>query len=518
MSGTRKVILATAVAETSLTLPGVRTVIDGGQSRVGAFDQRRGMNRLDTVRVTQATADQRSGRAGRTAPGVCYRMWPHGDRLVPAPLPEMANADLSTLALDLARWGAPDPAALRWLTPPPPAALDSARQLLVDLDALDQANRITQHGMAIATQGTHPRIAHMKIRAEQFGHGLLANRIAEILDGRVTSSDTALPRDPATGLCIALAYPDRVAKIREGSAHRYVLRNGTAAELGPDADHRGATFLAIAEVTFAASSHGTSVGRIYQCAPLSHADLVVLNGPHITTHTTVRWDRGLNDVEALTATMLGALELDSTPAPTADCRTALLDGIRINGIDFLHWTPADQSWRERVVFLRDAIDATLPDVSDVALLASLESWLSPHLHNVRTRVQLHRINAGQVLMNTVDWPTRNRIEALAPATITVPTGNAKPVDYSSGRPTVSVKLQEMFGLAVTPRVANNSVPITFHLLSPAQQPLAVTADLASFWAGPYQEIRKQLRGRYPRHPWPDDPLTATASARVKPRS
>ncbi len=516
--GNRKVILATAVAETSLTMPGIRVVIDGGLSRVGAFDQQRGMNRLDTVRVTQATADQRAGRAGRTAPGVCYRVWTAGDRLVAAPQPEIANADLTGLAIDLARWGAHDPGTLRWLTPPPIAAIGSARKLLEALDALDPEHKLTSHGLAIAESGIHPRLAHMKLRAGELGHGTIAQQIADVLDGSVKSALNDLPNDPATGICIALAYPERVAKIRDGSAHRYLLRNGTAAELGPDADHRGATFLAIAEVTFAAAGQGSNVGRIYQCSPINQTDLVALTATHIESVTVVEWDKAANDVNAQTSAMLGAIELDSSPAQNVNCIGAVIDGVRLNGIDFLSWTTSDQAWRDRVNFLRHAVDSTLPDVSDEALLATLEMWLAPHLAKVHNRAQLQRLNPGQLLKANLDWATSNRIDQLAPQTITVPSGNVKDIDYSSGRPTVSVKLQEMFGLAATPRIANSTIPITLHLLSPAQRPLAVTADLASFWAGPYLEIRKELRGRYPRHPWPDDPITAVASARVKPRN
>ncbi len=508
--GRRNVILATAVAETSLTLPNIRVVIDGGLSRVGSFDQRRGMNRLDTVRVTQASADQRAGRAGRTAPGVCYRMWPSGDRLVAAPEPEIAHADLTGLAIDLARWGTPA-SGLRWLTPPPSMALEAAHELLRELDALDNTGQLTSHGEALSEMPMHPRLAHMLVVATELGLSAIAQQIIDVLDSRSTDT-AALPRHASTGICLALAYPERVAKIRDGSSHRYLLRNGTGAELGPDADHRGATYLAIAD---AAVHNGVS--RIFECAPISLTDLTAIAGTQFATNGVVAWDRAIGDIRAQRVTTLGAITIASEPIERADCTNALLDGVRAEGLSLLPLGEAAQEWRHRVQFLHDTIGEPYPTVDDEAVIERLDEWLAPALAGVRSRRQLQHVDTLSALKSLLDWSTNAAIDRLAPTSITVPSGSSQMIDYASGRPQVHVKLQEMFGLAATPLVAAGRVPITLHLLSPARRPIAVTADLASFWAGPYQEIRKELRGRYPRHPWPDDPLTAPATARLKPR-
>jgi ATP-dependent helicase HrpB len=563
--GRRKVVLATNVAETSLTIDGVRIVVDGGYERRPAFDPVSGMSRLELRRISQSSADQRRGRAGRTAPGLCYRLWSESTQasLAARPAPEMLETDLATLALELACWGTRDAAELRWIDPPPAAALAQARELLAGLEAIDDAGRATQLGRRMAALGLHPRLAHMVLRSMSLGLTRPAVELAALLSERdplraspdrgalqrvrqsaarilrqlerdavpgAGSSTTpgaggsarATPGNPgavdqqgAAGLLLAFAYPDRIAMTREPAAGRYRLANG-----------RGATFAAPAAlarsrfIVAAALDLGAREARIDLAAPLPAELLERHFGSAITTVDIVEWDARAEAVIARRQRRLGGLAIDDAqladPEPDA-VRAAVLEGVRTLGLGVLPWTPALAQWRARVAFLRGLDgDGGWPDVGDAALLASLDSWLGPWLDGVTRRADLARIDLRNALLSLSDWRGRERLEELAPTHLTVPSGSRVALDYASGTPVLSVRLQEIFGLAQTPRIAGGRVPVTMELLSPARRPVQVTSDLESFWARGYADVRKDLRGRYPKHYWPEDPRQATPTRRVRP--
>jgi ATP-dependent helicase HrpB len=570
-AGSRKVVLATSIAETSLTIDGVRVVVDGGWMRVPRFSPRTGMTRLETVRVSRASADQRRGRAGRTGPGVCYRLWPeHVQATLQAHgMPEILDADLAPLALELAAWGVADPADLAWLDPPPPAAYAAARELLSQLGALDDAGAITPHGRRMAGLSLHPRLAHMLLRAQEMGHGALACDLAALLAERdVFRTDAGVPQadlrlrlhalrdsgraaaegvtlghrvdreglrraaaearqwrrtlrvpagevadEDAAGLLLAFAYPDRIAQRRPGGGGRYLLRNGRgAAFAGPDplADE---AFIVIPEI----DGQGRD-SRVYLAAPLSEADLARHFAEQVEREEQVDWDAASGAVRAVRRERLGAIVLREAPLRDPDLEriaAAMLRGIRAAGLDAL-WTDAARRLRERMAFLHHLDPSRWPDVSDAALLASLDAWLAPHLHGARG--DLRAVDVAAALVSLLPWDRRAALDDLAPTHVTVPTGSRVPVDYADpAAPVLAVRLQEMFGLAETPRVGGGAVPLTLHLLSPAHRPVQVTRDLAGFWRSSYFDVRKDLRGRYPRHPWPDDPLSAAPTRRAKPR-
>ncbi len=570
-AGRRKVVLATPIAETSLTIEGIRVVVDSGLMRVPRFEPRSGMTRLETVRVSQASAEQRRGRAGRLTPGLCYRLWPEAEQaqLRPFSMPEILEADLAPLALELARWGSADPAMLAWLDAPPAAAYAQARELLRNLAALDSAGRITAHGREMATLGLHPRLAHMVLAARRHGRGRLAAAIAALLGERdilkampgqrdadlrwrveLLHGDAqphALPRgvslergtldrarqaarqferqlrlrgedavDPRhSGRVLALAYPDRIAQRRAGSHGQFLLSNGRGAEL-PAADPLAAEeFLAVADL-----DGEKRVARIFLAAPLSRAEIEEDFAESIDTGENVAWDSRAGAVLARRQERLGALVLKDEPladAPAERVAAAMLDGIRALGMGALPWTREAESLRQRVLFLR-RLDAAgdWPDLSDAALLAALEEWLAPYLAGITRPAQLDRLELTALLRQRLSWEQQQALDRLAPTHLAVPSGSRVPIDYGAGEvPVLAVRLQELFGAKETPAVAGGRVPLLLHLLSPAGRPLQVTRDLGGFWTGSYPAVRSEMRGRYPKHSWPDDPLAATPTARAK---
>jgi len=577
--GTRKVVLSTSVAETSLTVAGVRVVIDCGLSRVPRYDASAGLTRLHTVRVSRASADQRRGRAGRTAPGVSYRLWDqHEDHmLLPSTRPEIVDADLSSLALELADAGISDPTTLRWLDVPRAGPFAQARALLAQLGALDDEGRMTPHGRRMAALPLQPRLAHLAIVAAERGALPLGAAIAALLeerdivryDGLPPQSDmrlrtellrrdgaqgavgvavdrdgvrrvrqtaddlarraasggasAALVRatwdDADTGALLALAYPDRVAQRRSGAEPRYLLRNGSGAVLAKHDALHDAAYLAIADL------EGTSPeARIVRAAPITLEELREDFGEQFVRVQLVEWDERTKAVRARKRTMLGAIVIEDVVWSDADAAVVLrtvLEAIRAqlarSGIEALPLSQAASRLRERMAFVH-AHDASWPDVSVAALSASLEEWAGPYLDGVRSWAQLASVDWHDALQSLMPWSQRSALERLAPTHLEVPSGSRIALDYSDPMaPVLAVKLQEVFGWTSTPMLLDGRVSLTLQLLSPAQRPVQVTRDLAGFWRSSYFEVRKELRGRYPRHPWPEDPLTAEATRRAKPR-
>ncbi len=575
LPGVRKVVLATTIAETSLTIEGVRVVIDAGLVRVPRFSPRSGMTRLETVRVSKASAEQRRGRAGRVAPGQCWRLWAEHEQagLLERLPPEIADADLAPFALDLAAAGVHDPLVLRWLDPPNPARFSLARTLLVQLGALDDAGRLTAHGRAMSALPLHPRLAHLLLIARDRGLGSLACDIAalladrDILRARSTAAGPAevdlrlrlealahgagaaglaahgldadhgalrRVRDEAdqlrralgvgrasadtheAGLLVALAYPERVAKRRDGEAPRYVMRGGTGAVLAGPQGLAMSEWLAIAEVDGAAQD-----ARIFLAAPLSLADVRSIAGSAITTEDDVRWDAGAGRVRARRIERLGAIVLGSHPREADDpalVARALTTYVSEHGLDALSWREGARDWQQRAAFAR-TLDPSIPDVSDAALLSALEEWLLPALGERARPDALVTFDMSAAIVTRLGWQGRARVDQLAPSHLTVPTGSRVRVDYADpAAPGMAVRVQELFGLATTPTVAEGRVRVVITLLSPAHRPVQVTRDLGAFWQSSYAEVRKELRGRYPRHPWPDDPLRAEPTTRAKRRT
>jgi ATP-dependent helicase HrpB len=565
--GRRKVVLATSIAQTSLTIEGIRVVIDGGLSRVPSFSPRSGMSRLQTVRVSCASADQRCGRAGRTAPGICYRLWAAEDQagLLERDRPEILDADLAPLALDLAIAGIVDPSALRWLDVPPAPALSQSRELLVQLGALTSEHRVTAHGRAMARLATHPRLAHMLLRARELGMGATACAVAALLDERdvvrrvagrqdadlrhrlalvearevppgpdidrdtlrrvreqrrVWRSELRVDRDVVAdeaecGAVLALAFPDRVARRRAGGGDRFLLRGGLGATLVDAGTLADAQFLTIAELDGQRPHAG-----ILLAAPLERADLDRLFGEQIERDESVTWDEASGSISAVARERLGAITLRETPLRDASDEAvadALLDVVARAGVLTLRWGVDAQRVRERVAFLHACFPGW-PDVGDAALAASAREWLRPHLVGLRRRAQVEQLDLATLLLGRLTWEQRARLDELAPTHFEGPTGSRIRIDYGDPHaPVLAVRLQELFGLDVSPSIAAGRVPLTLHLLSPAHRPVQVTRDLPGFWRGSYFEVRKELRGRYPKHEWPDDPLRALPTARSKPR-
>ncbi|MDB4889160.1 MAG: ATP-dependent helicase HrpB [Gemmatimonadetes bacterium] len=564
--GVRKVVLATSIAETSLTIEGVNIVIDSGLSRVSRFSARSGMSRLETVRVSRSSADQRSGRAGRTAPGVSYRLWPAEEdaHLPDRARPEILETDLASLALDLAVAGVHDPHELLWLDTPPGPALAQARTLLRELGALDDAHRITSHGREISSFGLHPRLAHMLLSARSLGLGATACVIAALLeerdvlrrdaqfrdldlrsrvalvgeDGRATAGDVdrdAMRRvreqsrtwreqlrvppveridEHATGRLLALAYPERVAQRRDGSGDRYLLRNGSGAVLQDPGVLANAPYLAIADL-----DGRSPQARIYLAAPIDREEIDASFGADIVSEEVVAWDADAGAILAVRRERLGAIILHEGALHKVDADASaqvIIDAVRRGDLS-LPWSESAQRLRDRIAFLR-LLDSAWPDFSEPALIGQLDDWLRPHLLGVRRRSQVEQLPMHDLLLGMLTWDQRRQLDELAPTHLVVPTGSRIPIAYDDpGAPVLAVRLQEMFGLADTPRIAGGRVPVTLHLLSPAHRPVQVTRDLAGFWRSSYFEVRKDLRGRYPKHEWPEDPLNAAPTRRAKPR-
>lgn len=568
----RRVVLATSIAETSLTIEGIGAVVDAGWSRRPRFDPNSGLSRLQTVRVSAASADQRAGRAGRLGPGVCYRLWTVAEqtRLVPHQVPELLDADLAPLILELALWGVTAPEELRWLDQPPAGACAQARELLQRLDALDAQGRITAVGRRMAGLALHPRLAHLLLNAgEQVKMaldlaGLLGERdilkrrpgvihsidIEERLQrlavwrqgGRNSDMEGDLDRSIChqveravkqwrrllgpekgrrkqhlgVGGLLSLAFPDRVAQRRPGSDSRYLLASGRAL-LVPEGDPLSRyEYLVVASL-----DAGRREGRAYLAAPITLDQIRRLQARHIKTTHRVEWEAASQAVVAREEERLGSLLLSTRPLTRVDpeeSSRAMLAGIRQMGLMVLPWNDQLRQWRQRVMSLRSWLGRTTwPDLSDAVLLDTLEEWLTPWLNGISRREHLKRLELDAILNSRLSWEQQQQLERLAPASLVMPSGSRRRLHYQAGEPPVlAVKLQELFGLRQTPTVCQGSVNVMLHLLSPAQRPIQVTQDLAGFWERTYAEVKKELKGRYPKHYWPDDPYSAAPTARARP--
>ena len=571
--GRRRVVLATNVAESSVTLPGVRIVVDSGLAREPRFDPNSGFSRLDVVAVSQASADQRAGRAGRVADGWAYRLWPQSQRLEPQRRPEIAQVELAGLALELAAWGSD---ALRFVDPPPPGALASARDLLRALGALDAAGSITPAGRRILALGTHPRIAAMLLSARDGAAPALACDLAALIEARdplrarsdalalrwralaafragrappdashgaLAAIDAAArqwrrrlrceaapPRDApahALGDLLAHAFPDRIARQHPLDPRRYALANGRMARLFDDSSLYGEPWLVATELRFEARD-----ALLLRGAPVDESRLRHAFAARFREGDEVRWDAARRALVSERVERFDGIVLSSRAAGRVApelAAQALVDAVRDLGLGVLPWSESLAQWRVRVQCLRawlaegDDRRAALPDLSDAALLASLETWLKPAFAGATRLDALSPEALRDALQAGVGWDARQQVDRLAPTRLQVPSGMARAIAYAlddtgaPASPVLAVKLQELFGLAETPRIVDGRVPLTLHLLSPAGRPLQVTQDLRGFWERTYPDVRKEMKGRYPRHPWPEDPWNAPATHRAKPR-
>jgi ATP-dependent helicase HrpB len=552
LAGRRKVVLATSIAETSLTIEGVRVVVDCGLSRVPRYEPDVGLTRLETVRVSRAAADQRRGRAGRTEPGVCYRLWdePQTGSLEAYTRPEILSADLSSFVLDLAQWGVGDPAKLAFLDAPPVAALSEAKALLSELGAIDEAGRITDEGRRLRALPLPLRLARMVVDAAVEGAGEQAAAIAAVLTERGLGGDDpdlrhrldqfrrdrsrraedaramvkrwvdtvgGKPMDEASaGSLLALAYPDRIAKSRGGGGGAFLLANGRGGAIDKASALAREPFLAVAELTGAAAA-----SRILLAAPITLTEIEARFGGKIEDRDVVSFDAGSASLRARRSRRLGALVLTEQikqVAPDADGAKLLAEGIATLGIGKLAWSKAQLQLRDRVQFLRQAEGEEWPDLSNDALARSAADWLAPFLGGKTALSQIGADELSAALDALLPWSLRKRLDAEAPTHFTAPSGSAVPIDYEAEQgPTVSIRVQELFGLARHPSIAGGRVPLVIELLSPAHRPVQVTRDLPGFWHGSYKDVKTEMRGRYPRHPWPDDPLHAPATRRAKRR-
>jgi ATP-dependent helicase HrpB len=564
--GTRKLVLATNIAETSLTIPGVRVVVDSGLMRRARFDPVTGMSRLETQRISRSSAEQRQGRAARTAPGVCYRAWSEGAQAALAAFtpPEIVDADLTPLALELARWGAREARQLAWLDEPPPAMLASARDLLQRLGALDGAGSISAHGQAMARLAVHPRLAHLLLRAQQLDALPLAAQLAALLSERDLLRGTSAAHDadirtrlevlsgaeprhglgstalervrrvarelerslartaPAdaeraagsgdAGLLLAFAYPDRIGRRRPGGAGRYTLANGRGAAFAEPQTLARQEFIVAVDL-----DDRERDARILLAAPLELQQLLEHFADRIQRHERIEWSSRDQAVLARRTLELDGLVLEDKPLaalPADAARAAMLSGVRELGIGALPWDREARALQARMEFVRRELGAAAeaeawPTVSDDALLESLDRWLAPWLGGVTRREHLGAVPLGEALRGMMSFAQQRQLAAWAPTHLELPGGAHVRVDYlDDSAPLVSVRLQEVFGLAATPLLGRNRVPVTFRLLSPAQRPVQVTRDLQGFWRGSYAEVRKEMRGRYPKHYWPENPLEA----------
>lgn len=580
--GGRRVVLATNVAETSVTIPGITAVVDSGLARRSRFDAVSGMSRLELQRISRASSEQRAGRAGRLGPGTCYRLWSEGAQaqLAPATTPEILEADLATLALEMARWGSAEGQGLRWLDAPPGAHLAQARELLVQLEALDTQGQLTPAGRRMAELPVHPRLGRMLLFAAEHGALPVAAQLAALLserdllrsqpgrerdpDMRVrlellaagapdaptqrviraarqlehalravpSASATRLPAAAAAppgalselqlepGALLALAFPDRIGQRREGGEGRYRLANGRGAVL------RSRTSLARSPWIVAVELDDREREALIDiAAPVSAAAIEALFAGRISTQELFGWDEAGGTLAARRLRRLGALTLEecSLPAPDeARATQAMLELLQRWGIDALPWSEEARALQARMQFVQSLGRSDLapwPASDDASLAASLPQWLGPYLAGVRSRAALARVPLEEALLARLSGTQRRALESLAPRRLLVPSGSQLTIEYRGERaPSLSVPLQEMFGVAANPRIADGAVPVTLELLSPARRPLQITRDLGSFWRGSYAEVRRQMRGRYPRHDWPEDPLSAAPSRRRRPRA
>jgi ATP-dependent helicase HrpB len=562
-SGQRKVVLATSIAETSLTIEGVRIVVDSGMARVPRYEPDIGLTRLETVRASRAAVDQRRGRAGRIEPGVCYRLWdePQTASFAPYTQPEILSADLSSLLLDLAQWGVSDPATLAFLDSPPVPALNEARTLLSELGALDRDGRITWEGKSLRALALPPRLARMIVDSHRLGGGRDAAEIAAVLTERGLGGDSVdldarldgfrrdrsqrassaralvqrwasqvaasqkAPNDssgmeskstelPSTGIILAFAFPDRVARNRGNGS--FVLANGRGASVDQASALARAPYISVAELTGSAAQ-----GRILLAAPVTQEEIERHFADQIESVDEVGFDRDAMAVRARRKRRLHAVTLLEAPLPiqpSADTARVLANGLIGTGLDRLPWSKSLKQWRDRVMFLRNAEGEPWPDLSDAALADQYEAWLVPALFDKTALREFSADDMSKALMTLLPWKLRGRLEREAPTYFEAPTGTLLAIDYESEQgPTIAVKLQELFGLNTHPSIANGAIPLVLELLSPAQRPVQVTRDLPGFWRGSYAAVRSDLRGRYPRHPWPEDPANAIPTRRVKPR-
>ncbi len=560
--GRRKVILSTPIAETSVTIDGVRVVVDTGRRRRPELDVGRGMSQLRTVSASRAATDQRRGRAGRQGPGLCVRLWPEVDqeRRRPNEPPEILTADLTALALQIAAWGATDAAELPWLDPPPESALAAGRGVLTALGALDDAHRLTDHGREMSRIAAEPRLAHLLLTGAELGHAPTACDLAALLSDRdiLTGGDrpadlrlrldalhghstdahdrsrrerarqmakrwrrelkagSGAPDADVVGLLVAAAFPERVAQRRRESGS-FLLASGAGVSLPPADSLAREEYLAVAETDGVGGD-----GTIIMAAPIDRMELETLYAERIETTTKGGWDRRARDAVFEKQQRLGALVLQresiSDPDPAA-VTEALLAGVRREGLRILPWDAGSVRLRDRLNFLNGVDAESWPPFDDDTLITELESWLGPAVSGARRRADLEKVDMRAALLNRLDWRQTRDIERLAPTHLQVPSGSRLPIDYASDSgPVLAVRLQEMFGLTSTPTVAGGAVPVIVHLLSPAHRPVQVTSDLASFWTDVYPEVRRELRGRYPKHHWPEDPTTATPTSRAKRRS
>jgi ATP-dependent helicase HrpB len=547
------VVLATNVAETSLTIEGVDVVIDSGLERRPRFDAARGMTTLETVGISQASARQRAGRAGRLGPGVCYRLWSEGAHgaLLPFAPPEIRVADLAPLALELARWGIMDPAQLTWIDPPPAGHLAAAREVLRQLGAVDGRGRLTAMGKRMTAYPAHPRLARLLVAAKDAGCPALGSDLTALLSERdVFAAEEGIhgaggsdlldrvealrrretgtiqraarywrrktgaktgepPPDLRTvGRLLAAAYPDRIGREREPGSGRYILSGGQGVRLSPRSAAGRCEWLVAVDV----AGRPGGEGEVRLASALLREDVDELLGDGIEWRREVEWDERSGRLTAREVRRLGALAIQERPAVARpeDAAEAMTGVVRRKGLDVLCWRPEVRQWRARAAFLARAFpEGGWPDLSDAGLLASLEQWLSPLLDGVKSLEGLRRIDPLPALRNHLGWERQVELDRLAPERLKVPSGSNIRLDYEAEEgPVLAVKLQELFGLSETPRVAAGRVPVLIHLLSPAGRPMAVTRDLGSFWKNIYPEVKKEMKGRYPRHPWPDDPWGA----------
>lgn len=564
--GKRKIVLATSIAETSLTIEGIRVVVDGGLARGPEYDVRTGMTRLETRRASRAATEQRAGRAGRVAAGACFRLWTEAMQrgLIAYDAPEITRADLVPLALELCNWGIGDPSELRWQDVPDKASYTQAMDLLCSLGALDQQRRITAHGKAMACLSMHPRLAHMVLKARDLGFGALALMVAGLMNERdlmrSRSADVRLRLEilqkirhkkfsPAknqavdlalcktilqqikrwqqqlaikestldmnkAGLCIALAYPERIGAKRKNAVGKFLLSGGRGAVLA------GEDSLALEKyIAVSALDKGQRDARIFLAAPLDENEMQDIFADQIIEQEIIEWHSRSKTVMAHEQRLLGKLLLKERPlkkpAPEKIV-AALLEGVRQMGLEVLPWDKNSRCLRERINFMRaHEPECDLADLSDQGLLASLPNWLGPYVQGMTNRDQLKNLKMGDILSAQLSWQDKQRLDQMVPAHMRVPSGSRIALDYAQDPPVLSVRLQEMFGLCTTPSVMGGKVALLIHLLSPAGRPLQVTQDLEGFWKSSYELVKKDMKGRYPRHNWPDDPLAAVATKRTK---
>ncbi|MBX3329652.1 MAG: ATP-dependent helicase HrpB [Nitrospira sp.] len=575
--GVRKVVLATSIAETSLTIDGIRVVIDAGRVRIPRYDPRSGLTRLDTIPVTKDSAEQRRGRAGRLEAGMCYRLWTEKEQALLAPRrpSEILEADLTPFMLDLAQWGARDPAELSWLTPPPAGAVAQARNLLTQLGAFSADGRPTDHARRMAELPLHPRLAHMLLRAAPLGLADLACEVAallserdilhgprerrnadlqvrlDVLRGQYDSigvevnraavdrvrrtaqlwrrrlisgqsreaEDNGYDRSSSIGLLVALAYPDRIARRQSDREGRYRLVNGRGARFKTADPLAMEPFLVIADL-----DGGDQWSEINLAVPIAQKDIESLYHDRLIEEEEVTWDDVISAVRALQRRRLGAMILCEEAASSPDVnkvKAKLLQGIHKSGLEVLSFSRLLQQWRARVMWLRciDGPQSGWPDLSEETLLRTLDQWLGPYLTGITTLDRVKRLDLTAPLHALLTHEQQRRLDRLAPTHITVPSGSCLPIDYEQPEsPVLAVRLQEMFGCKDTPRVADGKIPLILHLLSPAKRPVQVTQDLGGFWKRAYHDVRKELRGRYPKHHWPEDPIGAAPTAKAKQRN